>query len=331
MYYKYKSRKRDYTVLKRIMVLVILGVSSYFVYSHRDMLMFWKIDRKELGQSLKKTSGMKNRVAKELALEKMRSRMEELSAEKLFDADVLALSATYHYEVFSHRWGRDFTSFYVDDVQIKPKKYKKLLERVIKDINKILALDSSGDIDGELRLFLARASFYLSFYDIPHIVEILNRVDFEDTDVTTDDVRFMSVVYIKSGDVERGLDLLKKMGEVKNGFRSRLFYAKALADGKKFTEAILVLKKSLKETTNQSDRIPIRMLLGKIYFEQNIFKEAAGQFWKVRELDREKVDAAIWLGKSFMKLGYVKKAKKVWREALDLFPNNRELLLLTKN
>ncbi len=330
MYYKYKSRKRDYTLLKRIFSLMFFLISAYFAYSYRDVLMFWKIDQKELNRSIVKTVKIKDKVARGAALRQLESQVKTISSEKAFDKEVLSLSAMYNYEMFLHRWGSDFTSFYVGDSLGSPGRYEKNLQRVIKDIKKIQALNSSGGISDELRILLAKASFYLSFYEIPYLYEILSKVDREKASLSADDIRFISIIDIEAGNFEKGLKLLKSRGEVQGSILGQLFFSKALVAGKKYTEAIIVLKKALKEAKTRKNIILLRMFLGQIYFQQNLFKEATWQFHKVRELEEEKLAASIWLGKSLMKQGYEKKARKVWSQALTLHPGDRELLFLIK-
>jgi|GEM_PF-6158691 len=325
MYYKYRPKKKDRTLLKRVVVILIFAAFFYAIYSYRDMLMFWKMDQNEIYKSIKKTVAIEDKAEKETEFKELEGKLEIYVRENLLESDALCMSAVFYYELFRHQSRLNFSEIYVNNNPAQLKKYEKILYKVMKSVKKACALNPKEDMAVEFRMILAKASYYLAYDRMDYIYEFLKKIDRDSNALTVDDIRFISVILINYGEYDSGLSLLKSKGDVERDVLSRIFYSRALCEAKKYTEAIVALKKLLPETKEVKDQILVLSCLGKVYFNQNLMKEAAEQFEKVLKIDPVNLETLIMLGKSYMQSGYKDRAREVWGRAYKLAPGNSEL------
>ncbi len=327
MYYKYKPRKKDHTLIKRLIISGIIVVIGYSIYAHRDILMFWKMDQNKLYKSIKSAVEIKDAKVKESVFVQLKGEVEAYVASNPLDSDAFFMSSVFNYELFKLRSGMDFSEVYFHGTS-SLRRYTDLLYRIQKDIKKAISLSPKSDPGDDFRVILAKCSYYTSFDRIDYIYELLKKINTENSLLTADDIRFISTVFISYGEYEQGLELLKSKGDVEKDSRGKIFYAKALGDAKKYTEAIVVLREILGKVTDNSEKVLVFETLGRIYMNQHLFREAAEQFEKVREIEPKNVDICILLGKSYQEQGYKDKAGEVWAEAYKIAPDNDEIAKL---
>lgn len=325
MYSKYKPKKKDHGFLKLVLLLLIVSALFYSVYHYRDQLMFWKLDQSEIYKDIKSLSSMEDKVSRDNAIRLIRGKIESSKKENSLDPDVYILSSIFYEEVFKSKSDKTFSEMYVDEDFPRGGDYNELLYKIYKDIKKAMALKGRNEVDDDSLIRLARASYYSSYDRIDDIYKILEKIDFEKGVLNTEDVRFSSLVFVQYGEYDRGLEMLKNSGNVDKDITGKIFFAKILGDAKQYNESILRLREILGKSEKLGERARILLILGKLYYVQNLHKESAEQLEKVLSVDEGNTEASIWLGRNYEKMGFPDRAKEIWASAYEKNKGNKEL------
>jgi uncharacterized protein HemY len=91
----------------------------------------------------------------------------------------------------------------------------------------------------------------------------------------------------------------------------------------KNTEAIIAFQKILKSAEDSVSQRIAYSNLGRIYYDQRLYKESLEQYTAALALGDD-LNCRLWLGKNYMALGEKDKAKTVWTEVLNADSSNEE-------
>jgi len=92
----------------------------------------------------------------------------------------------------------------------------------------------------------------------------------------------------------------------------------------RYTDAIIEFQKILKTTEDPYVQKLSYSNLGRIYYNQNLFKESLDQFNAALILGDD-VNYKIWIGKNYLAMGMKDKAKTILNEALTVNADNEEV------
>ena len=122
-----------------------------------------------------------------------------------------------------------------------------------------------------------------------------------------------------------GLKFLSDYGMVKDNIQGLLLFATAERAAKKYTGAIMSYKNVLARTQEPAIQKLVRINLGKIYFNQSLFKESLDQFTLALQVDQKDTLPRIWIGKNYLAMGAKDKARAIWSEVLITDGANTEV------
>jgi tetratricopeptide (TPR) repeat protein len=187
--------------------------------------------------------------------------------------------------------------------------------RAIRDFRKARALDE--EVLDQASLFMFATSAYLSGYYAPgEIYAMIEKRGDPGKGTDIEFVRFYSIIAILNGKEDHGLSFLSTHGMAGDSIRGLLFYATAERMAKKYTGAIMTYRKVLAMTADDRIRELVHFNLGRIYYQQSLFREALDQFSRALELNEGGISPRIWMGRCYLALGDREKARAVWNEVL---------------
>jgi len=328
MYYRYKSKKKDRRFLKLFFFFLIAGSLIYTGYNYRSIIMFWRIGRNKIVDQINQSSTIADPAKKIENLRKLAEDMEVYKQDNPSGADPYIYSARVYYNLGLALSGKSFSEIYFDDLhlQLSPEQ-KKCFIQSIKDMSKAIALLDGQDIEPQDFFILGKSYFFTGYRDNESIYSMLKNVVSAADVLPIDDIRFYSILCLSGGAFDEGLELLDKKGGVEDSVQGKLFKAKALANSKKYTDAIIAFQKILKTT----DDVYVQKLsysnLGKIYYSQNLYKESLDQF-NAALLLGDDINYRIWIGKNYLAMGMKDQAKAAWSEVLTINSDNEEVKIL---
>jgi tetratricopeptide (TPR) repeat protein len=324
MYYRYKSRKKDRTYLKYVFYFIITGVVVYTLYHYRNHLMFWKISHNRIVAEITSVAGISDPQTRFDKLKKLKGDLENYRDENSMDPVSYLFLSRICYSLGISGMANDFTDIYLNEanVNLSPESGKYLTES-IKNSLKAIALLDGKEIDNDDIFILAGACFFTGYYDNSEIYNMLKGYVMNAEKISSANARFFSIICIKADKVEEGLSFLQSKGDVESNVKGRLLWAKALRDAMKNTEAIIAFQKILKSAEDSVSQKIAYSNLGRIYYDQHLYKESIDQYNAALLLEDDP-GCRIWLGKNYMALGEKDKAKAVWTDVLNADNSNEE-------
>jgi len=324
MYYRYKSRKKDRKYLKFISYLLIAGAVSYTLFHYRNHLMFWKISHNRIVSEISSVSSITDPQKRFERLKKLKSDLEIYRNENDMEPESYQFLARICYGLGISGMDNDFTDVYLNEtnINLSPESIKYFTES-IKNSQKAIALLDGREIDIDDIFILAGAYYFTGYYSGEDIYLLLQNYVKDGEGISSGNARFYSIVCIGAGKQDEGLSFLQAKGDVDNSVKGKLLWAKALKDAMKYTESIIAFQKILKSSEDQSSKKIAYLNLGRVYYEQHLYKESAEQFMAALAIGDD-ANSRIWLGKSYYALGEKDKAKTVWTDVLNADSSNEE-------
>ena len=325
MYYRYKSKKKDRKLLKLFFFCILAVSVVYAGYNYRSKIMFWKISQNKMTDQINRIALMTDSEKKIENLRKLAEDIESYKRDNTLDPDSYIYSSRIYYTLGLAMSGRNFSEIYFDDERMKfsPEQYKFFIQS-IKDMSKAISLLDGKDADPQDLFILGRTYFFTGYRDNSGIYSMLKSASTSTDLLTTDDVRFYSLLCISEGAADEGLDLLNKKGGVEDSVQGKLFKAKVLQNSMKYTDAIIAYQTILKTADDPYVQKLSYSNLGKIYYSQNLYKESLDQFIAALNLGDD-LNYKMWIGKNYFALGMKDKAKVIWSEVLTANGDNEEV------
>ncbi|MCL2154627.1 MAG: hypothetical protein FWH53_03065 [Leptospirales bacterium] len=314
MYYRYKSKKKDRKFLKIFIMSILIGVALYLGYNFQSELMFWRIDRNRIIDQIDKISSITDSEKKIAYIKQLSEDVEAYKSENPLDVDSYIYSARVFYHLSFALFGKSFTEMYIDDsLYTISSEQKRYFIKSINSMSKAIAILDGRNIELQDMLILCKSYFFTGYKENSTILSMLKGFSSSIDKLSVDDIRFDSIICLSVGNVDEGIDILDKKGKVDESVPGRLFKAKALTNSHRYTEAIIAFQNILKTTDDPAIKKISFTNLGKIYYNQNLFKESLDQFAFALDLGDD-VNCKLWIGKNYLAMGMKDKAKAVWSE-----------------
>ncbi len=325
MYDRYKSKRKNTGIYKFIGIIILIAAAATLAVNYRHYLAFWRYSQSKLEKRIETVKKMKDPVKKREALAEFSDLYEKQKHERMIDADLFFLSGEIHYMIGETYLGGSFSELFINDRTGEISK-EAMLEflKTIKDIKKGCALDNDAPED-RYSFILAKAAYYTGFYNSRDIFEMIEKTGDSVKLMDVENIRFYSMANIIHKKEDYGLKFLAQYGMVKDNIQGLLFFATAERVAKKYTGAIVSYKDVLARTSDDSIRKLVHVNLGKIYFNQSLFRESIDQFSLALKIDVKDTTPKIWIGKNYSALGEKDKAKAIWSEVLTTDVTNAEV------
>ena len=186
----------------------------------------------------------------------------------------------------------------------------------IKDIKKAIMALVAIQLIEEYTLMLAKACYYTDYLTIKEISKIMEEVKNPEELPSVEDVRFYSIIGVLAHNDEQYIGDLYKYGNVNDSVLGKLFLATTERIAKQYTNSIIHYKEVLHKTKEKRILKLVHMNLGKIYYNQSLYKESLTHFNTANLIDNTSSILKIWIGKSYKALGEKDKAKAIWNDVL---------------
>lgn len=324
MYDRYKSKRRNTGPWKLLVVLIILGAGIFLAIQYHEYLAFWKYNRNKLYKTVDVARHIKDPLKKREALTDLAETFERYKEEHQISQDAFFISGEVHYLLGVTYLPGNFSEMYVNDrmSEISPEARHAFLN-AIKDLRKGAALEN-GVLDDSYVFMIAKAGLYSGYYAPAEIFEMIEKTGETARVKNVENIRFYSVINIMNKREDYGLKYLSDYGMVKDSIQGILLFATAQRAAKKYTGAIMSYKDALSRTSDTSIQKLVYINLGKIYFNQSLFKESLDQFNLALQIDQKDMLPKIWMGKNYLAMGAKDKAKAIWSEVLTIDRTNTE-------
>jgi tetratricopeptide (TPR) repeat protein len=326
MYYSYKSKKKNKKIFKIILLILIVSGIFYLGAKYHQYLFFWKYTYNKISIELDEISKIDDIEKKKLKLQEISEICTDYNNANQISADTFFLTGKIHFQLGEVYLNKTFSEFIMSNCFgcVTQKASSEFLN-AIKYIRKGMALKGSNDADPEYLIILAKSCFYNNYYTVKDTYKIIEKVTNVESLSNIDDIRFLSIINILNKKEEYGLELLNKYGMTDgDSIKGRFFLASAYSIAGKYTDSIISFKHIL---NNCSDNNLIKLAninLGKIYFNQSLYKESLVHFSNALRIDDRDNFLKIWIGKNYSALGEKGKAKAIWNEVLASDQTNKE-------
>ena len=325
MYDRYKSKRKNTGIFKFLGIVILMAGVGYAAVHYRHQLAFWRYSQNKLEQRINTVRNMKDPVKRREALTDYADLYEKQKTDRMVDAELFFLSGEIHYLLGETYLPGSFSELYINDRTGDISKEAKVeFLKAIKDIKKGCALEN-GSPEDRYGFMLAKAAFYTGFYSPADILNMIEKTGESIKQKDVENIRFYSMANIVNKKEEYGLKYLAQYGMVKDNIQGLLFYATAERVAKKYTGAIVSYKDVLARTSDDAIRKLVHVNLGKIYFNQSLFRESLDQFNLALKIDVKDTTPKIWIGKNYSALGEKDKAKAIWSEVLTTDGTNTEV------
>ncbi len=324
MYDRYQSRRKN-TFLRRVIITAVLVAGGFFLVArYHHYLTFWRYDQNKLYARVEAALKISDAVKKREALGELAETFMRYKEERPADPEAFLVSGKVRYHHAMAMLPGTFSELLINDRAADIEKEPKAeFIRAIRDFRKARALDE-GALD-ETSLFMLATSAYLSGYYAPaEIFTMIEKRGDPGKGMDVEFVRFYSVINILNGKEDYGLAFLSRHGMAGDSIRGLLFYATAERMAKKYTGAIMTYRKVLAMTPDDRIRELVHFNLGRIYYQQSLFREAIEQFSGALGLNEGSIPSRIWMGRCYLALGDREKARALWNEVLARDGSNAE-------
>ena len=326
MYYRYKVNKKERKGLRRLLVVLMVCLVSYAVYTYRQYLFFWKYNSNKLQSAIEEIEKTNDQTQRKHMIEDLVRALKIYRTEHPVEPVSFLMSGRVHYLRAELYQKGSFTELFVRDMHQKtqPGPSKEFLS-AIRYFKKGQALLRDEPLSADDALLLAKSCFYTGYSTQTDIYALLARDDLIPAIRDVQDLRFFAVISILNGREDEALELLNSKGKVDDSARGVMFLAAAECLAQKYTSAIMHYKKVLTASKDRFILNQVHVSLGKIYFNQSLYKESLLHFTNAINLDNEDYSSKIWIGKNYYAMGYKDKARAIWSDVLTIKSNNMEV------
>ncbi len=325
MYYSYKSKRKNRKIIKIILLAAAVFGIFYLGAKYQQYIFFWKYTYNKISLALDDASKIEEIEKRKLKLLEISGICDEYNSNNQVSAETFMLAGKIHYLLGEIYFKKTFSEYIVSNcTDCLDQKAAAEFFTAIKNIRKAMALSSSGEIDPEYRLVMAKSCYYTGYYNIKNIYRLLGKLDNIESIPNIDDIRFLSIINILNRKEDYGLEILIKHGMVSDTMSGRFFLASAYNIAGKYTDSIMSFKNILDNCTDNNLLKLANFNLGKIYFSRSLYKESLAHFISALRLDDKDATSKIWIGKNYAALGEKTKARAIWSEVLVSDQDNME-------
>jgi tetratricopeptide (TPR) repeat protein len=324
MYDRYKSKRRNTRPYKLLVILILLGGAIFLVVRYHEYLAFWKYNRNKLYRTVEVARNIGNREKKREVLADLADTFERYKEEHPVSPDAFFISGEVHYMLGVTYLPGNFSEMYINDrMQEAGPEARAAFLKAIKDLIKGAALEN-GTLDDSYVFMIAKAGLYSGYYTPEEIFGMIEKTGESIKVKDVENIRFYSIINIINKREDYGLKFLTDYGKVRDNIQGLLLLATAERAAKKYTGAIMTYKDVLARTQDTNIQKLVHINLGKVYFNQSLYRESLDQFTLALQIDQKDTVTKIWMGKNFAAMGAKDKAKAIWSEVLTTDSSNRE-------
>ena len=312
MYYRYKTKKNSGGVFRIFVFAAAAAAVIISGYRFRSHLMFWKTGYKKLNsivaEAERDTSVYEKSGSLQMALEKSL----KLRNDEPLNADAYIVSGKISFIIaeasMPEKFGRMTVNSTVSNI---PESSIKGFYDSVRFFRKAEALKGKKYLDDESKLMVAKAAYYTGYYSPSEIFEITDSLEEPLMIKYSDDIYFYAQTLISGGAVKNGIDYLAKMN-MSDPF-SKLVLAKAYEKGKQYTDSIAVYRDLISACPDSEIVKMASLSLGKLFFSQSLFREAAETLQSYVSPQSEDLELADIMFRSYTATGEADKAKMYQR------------------
>ncbi|MCL1834272.1 MAG: hypothetical protein FWG49_07205 [Leptospirales bacterium] len=324
MYDRYKAKKKDRKLSKLFFIAILICLTIYLGNNFKSKLMFWKMDRNRITDQIERISSITDSEKKIAYIKQLSENVEAYKEENPLDSDSYIYSARIYYNLGFALSGKSFTEMYIDDsLNSFTSEQQRYFIKSINSLSKAAAILDGKNIETKDMLILCKSYFFTGYKENSKIFSLLKPISPSIDKFSVDDIRFYAIICLSAETVDESLGILSKKGETEESVQGRLFKAKALTNSHRYTEAIIAFK-DISKNSDDPSVIKITLTnLGKIYFNQNLYRESLEQFTSALSLsdDNNDVNCKLWIGKNYLAMGMKDKARAVWNEIIAVNDN----------
>lgn len=325
MYDRYKLKKRSRKTYKILFLILLISYTAYLGYRYKNYLFFWKYTYNKLVQKIDRAENVTDSDSKARSLRELTKICNDYKNENSYSSEAFLLSGRVNFLLGEALTDRTFSQMTIyDTLHEIDVRAKSRFYQCIKDMRKGIALSRDERIH-RYYLFLAKAMFYLDYYDVSDIYKLIDKIDVDDLTGSVENVRFYGILCILNNEAERGIQIIKQHGKISDEIEGMLFLATANRIARRYTLSILEYKRVLHKTADNTIIKLVHVNLGKIFYNQSLFKESLYHFNQALHIDERDNLLKIWIGKNYSALGYKMRAKAIWSEVLATDNSNREV------
>ncbi len=326
MYYRYKSKKSNSRIYIIILWLLIITSTGYLGYTYRQYVFFWKFSYGKLVERLEDAGDIQKAEMRVKYLKDICSSASKYAKEHPLSPDAYFLLGSCYYDYGAALVNMPMVElFNRDEIINKMTEESRLaFDNSIKYINKGIALGGKTAINDPQRMVLVKSLYYNNFYSIDDIYKSAFKIITPHRTLSYLDIRFYSIIAIKSNNVDEGIELLKSAGNIFDSSDGRLFLAASYIHANQFTNAIMEYKKILDNSKNNKNIKDVHIALGKIYFSRSLYNESLEHFQHALNIDTQDSQCKVWIGKNYSAMGNVNRARSILSEVLVTDSDNKE-------
>ncbi|MFW5770262.1 MAG: tetratricopeptide repeat protein [Spirochaetota bacterium] len=333
MYYRYKSKKSNRRIYIAIIWLLILTSMGYLGYTNRQYVFFWKFSYGKLVERLEEAGNIQKAELRAKNIKKLCEAASRYAQEHPLSPDAHFLLGSCYYNYGAALVNMPMVRLFDREAirENMTEASRQAFDNSIKYMNKGIALGGKTAISDPQRMVLVKSLYYNRFYSIEDIYQCAFKIMTPHRTLSFMDIRFYSIIAIKSNNIEEGIELLKACGNIFDSSDGRLFLASAYTHADKYTNAIMEYKKILDNSKDSNTIKDIHVALGKIYFARSLYNESLEHFQNALDIDTQDSQCKIWIGKNYSAMGNVNRARSILSEVLVTDSENKEAQKLLKH
>jgi tetratricopeptide (TPR) repeat protein len=308
-----------------MLVLVLLSVVLFTAYRYKQYIVFWKYNYNKLEHRINSASSHADPESKLKAIREVLGVCSEYMNDHPLEPDAYLMAGRAHFDLGEAINGKNLSQMVIQGLPRGTGQADADIEflEAMRLIKKGIALSDGADYNTGYALMLVKAGYYTGYYSVATAGAMLKDIR-PDSLGKLDDTRFYALVSILNGKADDGIRLLHRHGRVADTIEGQLFLASALVLAKQNTNAIMQYQNVLKKTTDSAVLKFVHISLGKLYYNQSLYRESLGYFTNAMNIDHNDNELKIWLGKNYSALGDKIKARALWSEVLASDSSNEE-------
>ena len=326
MYYRYKSKKKNNAVYRTLLCMLLVLSVAFLGYRYRQYILFWKFTQNKIEARVERCAKIRDSEKRREELMQLAGHVSQHCNENPLSPASFLITGRVHFLKGETFLPGSFSEIVINDMlgDIDAAAITEF-RRAIRAFHKAGALMDSDEINPDYALMLARSYYYSDFRSNKEILETADLAEKSGRINSVEDIRFYAILRILCGYGDSGIQYLQDRGLVFDTIQGRLFLATAELIAKKYTSSIMHFKEVLGKTDSSEIMKIVHRQLGRIYFNQSLYRESLKHFSMALHIDERDNILRIWIGKNYSALGMKDRARAIWSEVLTTDRTNIEV------
>lgn len=159
MYYRYKVKKKDRKIFKKIIVVLLIGVTAFYGYRYRQYLQFWKFSYNKLNNRIEKTLHSEQKSKKEELLQLVKQ-FNAYKLENSTKAEAFLMTGKINFLLAESSMAGSFSERIINGNTFRlNSEAEKYYLMAVKNIQKGIALKNDASYSPEFTVMLAKSLF----------------------------------------------------------------------------------------------------------------------------------------------------------------------------